>query len=339
MLGMLVRVQPTVAIGRPPARIGAARLEGTWALVALAVAFAGASLLVDRTLRFDAVGWLRWGREVGLGQLDTSAMPSWKPLPLLITTPLAATGGAAGVLWLALVRTAGLLSLALVFRLTSVRTGSRAAGTVAAATLAAAPAWWTTVLGGGIEPVVVLLGCLAVIAHQRGRQALAVVLMALMALGREEAVALIVVYGLVQRRERALAAAAAAAVLGAWLGGDWIGSGNPLHGGELARAAGVADAAARAAAGETRGGATLIALLVVLPQLGALALLGARTAWRSGDRLIPALTAVAALWAAMDLTLLLLGYPLPPRFLLPAAAAATAAVGLGATTLRTVLTR
>ncbi|HET6510324.1 MAG TPA: hypothetical protein VFG42_26255 [Baekduia sp.] len=71
-------------------------------------------------------------------------------------------------------------------------------------------------------------------------------------------------------------------------GGDWLGSGDPLRGGALARA---------------------------------------------GDRLVAGLAAAAPAWIAIDLMLLVLGYPLPARFLIPASAAAAAPIGVGVTTL------
>jgi hypothetical protein len=118
------------------------------ALGGLALLVAGASLAFDRTLRFDPEGWLRWGRELGLGErpFDTSGLPSWKPLPVVATVPLALTGPCASLLWLSLVRAAGIVSLGLLFGLTARRWGAVAGG-MAALLLAATPAWWTTTLG------------------------------------------------------------------------------------------------------------------------------------------------------------------------------------------------
>lgn len=297
-------------------------------LLALAVVVAAGSLLVDRTLRFDAVGWLRWGRELtSTGAFDTSSLPSWKPLPLLATTPLAALLGpaAAPVAWLALVRMSALAALVLIARLTT---------PAAAVLLALAPAWWTTTLGGGIEPVVVLLGAAAVAAHAQDHRRTALALLTLAALGREEALALIPLYALIAlpRAHWPLAALATTTVIAAWLGGDWLGSGDPLHGGRLARAAGLADAAARGRAPGTPTTATLLGLAATLPLLTALALRGLRSARDAQDTRTPLLAAAGVLWAALDLALLALGYPLPPRFLLPAAAAAAPLIGLGLTT-------
>jgi hypothetical protein len=254
-------------------------------VVAAAIAVAAASLLVTHGLRFDPDGWLRWGREIGLGQgpFDTSALPSWKPLPLIATIPLAFTGAAAPWLWLLGVRTAGLLALAWLYRLTA-REGDPVAGALAAGLLALTPGWWPTLLGGGIEPVVVALGCAAVAAHRAERPGLAVGLLAAMALGREEAAILLLAYGatlaLDDRRWVAPVAVAVAAVGLAWLGGDWLGSGDALHGGALARAAGAIAPEARV------HGLGLALAMVVGPPVVVLWIGGVVGSWRAGDRFV-----------------------------------------------------
>jgi hypothetical protein len=122
-----------------------------------------------------------------------------------VTAPLATVGLATPAAWLVPARAAGLLALGLLYRLTARRAGPLV-GVAAAGGLAATPAWWTTLLGGGIEPVTV------------------------------EALILVVAYGAVLTREdrpgrwAALTVAACALVLATWLGGDWLGSGDPLRG-------------------------------------------------------------------------------------------------------------
>jgi hypothetical protein len=150
-----------------------------------------------------------------------------------------------------------------------------------------------------------------------------------MALGREEALALLALYGVIRRRPEALLAGVL--VMAAWLGGDWVGSGDPLHGGQLARAAGIADA--NSGNHDAPTGLALVSLLVIAPQLIALAFHGAIDAYKNGDRLLPSLLAAAVIWTALDVSLLAVGYPLPPRFLLPAAAAAAPAAAAGARAL------
>ncbi|MBA3327150.1 MAG: hypothetical protein H0T43_02465, partial [Solirubrobacterales bacterium] len=88
-------------------------LRAPAALVAACLALAGASLALPYEPVYDAWAWLVWGRELaGLG-LDLSAGPSWKPLPVLVTTPLAAAGDAAPALWLVVARAGWLLAIVL----------------------------------------------------------------------------------------------------------------------------------------------------------------------------------------------------------------------------------
>jgi hypothetical protein len=128
------------------------------------------------------------------------------------------------------------------------------------------------------------------------------------------------------RRWLAPVALAVAAVAGAWLGGDWLGSGDALRGGVLAREA--AAAPGRIDAFELTAAALVAPLLVVL-WIG-----GVAASWRSGDRFVLAMAAAGVTWAAADAALASAGFPVPPRFLLPAAAAAAAIAGLGASALR-----
>jgi len=106
-----------------------ARSRGGWGAVpALVLALAGCavlsalSLALPFTLVFDPWGWLIWARELGEGGLDTSAGPSWKPLPVLLALPFAGFEQLGPQWWLWLARTgwlaapvlAGLLAARLV---------------------------------------------------------------------------------------------------------------------------------------------------------------------------------------------------------------------------------
>ena len=290
-------------------------------LVLTALAAAGLSLLVGDSLRFDPSGWLRWGHELAFApdRFSTAEYPSWKPLPVLITVPLASTGSLAPMLWLVLARAAGFLALALVFQL-AWRSGGQVAAVVAVVALALVPAWWPTLLGGGIEPALVALGAAAVQRHQVGHRLQALALGALVALGREEALVVLVLYGLwlgrEDRRWVAVAGGLALLVAGLWLGGDWLGSGDPLHGGELARTA------SGSAAGTASG------LLVVpfwIAMAAGVAAPGAPARW---------FAALGLLWVAVDVALAMAGFPLEPRFLFPAAASLSVAAGVGVAAMR-----
>lgn len=297
----------------------------TAALPLGAVLLAVASMAVTETMKEDPEGWLRWARAVGLGEgtFSTGWYPSWKPLGLLFALPFAATGPAASVLWLVAMRAAGVLAIVLVARFVARRAGV-GAGVVAASVLALVPGWWSTALGGGIEPAIVVLGCCAVAAHEQRRPGAVLALLSLMALGRQEALLLVAAYGLAVPEVRAAAAGAAALVVVAWLGGDWLGSGDPFHGGDLARAAPPEHPLSRFGPVHAVVGAVVTPVVVVLIAAGV------RVARARRDTLLLALFGVAVAWLAADLALLALGYPLPPRFLHPAAAALAAVAGMGA---------
>ena len=74
---------------------------------------AALSLLAPFEPLYDPWAWLVWGRELAALDLDTGAGPSWKPLPVLVTTLLSPAGGAAPELWLFVARTGWLAAVAL----------------------------------------------------------------------------------------------------------------------------------------------------------------------------------------------------------------------------------
>ena len=80
-------------------------------------ALAAASLAAPFAPVYDPWAWLVWGRELAGFDLDTSAGPSWKPLPALITTLFAPAGDAAPALWLFVARAGWLAAAALAYRL------------------------------------------------------------------------------------------------------------------------------------------------------------------------------------------------------------------------------
>jgi hypothetical protein len=302
------------------------------AFTAFALTVAALTLLIGQSLRVDPQGWLDWGRQLVLhdGDFSTADYPSWKPLPVLLTAPLALSGTLAPTILLVILRAAGGASLVLVFLLGRRRAGS-VAGAVAAGALALTPGWWSTLAGGGIEPTLVTLSALAVSRHEAGRHGQALALLCLVALGREEAVPLIVLYGADLARHDlrwpVAAVLAAAGVLVMWLAGDWLGSGDPLHGGALAHAA--PDAVALRATGEPVLTALETVAGLLAPPLWVLAVLGTWVVVQVRDRTLGALLAAALLWVAVDLVLAARGYPLPSRFLFPPAAAFGLVAGLG----------
>src|SRR3954464_2068018 len=89
-------------------RAAAVPALGLGALGAGCLALALLSLLAPTTPTYDPWAWLIWGREILHLDLDTQFGPSWKPLPVLFTTPLAIVPAAAPALWVAVARAGAL---------------------------------------------------------------------------------------------------------------------------------------------------------------------------------------------------------------------------------------
>ena len=105
------------------------------ALVLACLGLAALSLLGPSEPTYDPWAWIIWGRQITELDLSTTSGPSWKPLPVLFTTPFALFGDAAAPnLWLLIARAGGLLAIAMAYRLGS-RLGGRAAGAIAGASL------------------------------------------------------------------------------------------------------------------------------------------------------------------------------------------------------------
>jgi hypothetical protein len=237
--------------------------------------------------------------------------PSWKPLPVLVTTPLALTGGAAPTLWLLIARAGALGSLAVAARLANRLAGPWAA-VVAVAGLALSMDWLRAFSHGYTEPLAIGLLLAAVDQHLSRRPRHAMGLAALAALARPEVLLVIAVYGVVQWRRRELAAPFVAAVVALvaalWIVPDWLGSGDPLHAAHVARF--VVAATGPGPALHALGRA---ALILPLP-LTLAGVAGAAIALRRRDDRVLWLATVAAAWVALDVALMAAGYPAEPRF-------------------------
>jgi hypothetical protein len=300
-------------------------------MVAACLGVAIASLALPATLAFDPWAWLVWGREVGHLELDTTGGPSWKPLPVLATTLLSATGELAPTLWLVLARTAGLLALVGAFRLAA-RFAGPVAGALAAGLLVltpdGGPRFLRLVVEGHSAPFTATLSLWAVDRHLAGRHGQTLLLMTACALDRPEAWPFLFAYAVWWWRtrpdRRALAVAALAVVPVLWFGADWWGSGDPWYGAD----------AAQVVAGSVGDRVSLVwtqvARAVVLPAWIAAAA-AVVVAWRRGERELVAIGAAAVAWLALVGGMSLgLGYAALSRFMLPAAAfvCVLAAVGV-----------
>src|SRR3954453_16507316 len=117
-------------------RAAASPRLGLGALAAACLALAALSLLAPTTPTYDPWAWLIWGREVLHLDLNTNFGPSWKPLPVALTTLFAIVPGAAPFLWVAVARAGALAAIALAYRVARRLGGGVAGGIVAAAALA-----------------------------------------------------------------------------------------------------------------------------------------------------------------------------------------------------------
>src|SRR3954452_7228978 len=163
--------RPRAALAAAAAGAAAPAAPRPWKALALAcLGLAALSLLGPSVPTYDPWAWIIWGREITHLDLNTVSGPSWKPLPILFTTPFALLGDAAApALWLLVARAGGLLAIAMAYRLAS-RLGGRAAGLVAAAALALADEFVRNFARGNSEGLLVALCLWAVERHLDGRR-------------------------------------------------------------------------------------------------------------------------------------------------------------------------
>ncbi|MDQ3570755.1 MAG: hypothetical protein M3396_09095 [Actinomycetota bacterium] len=306
------------------------------------VVLAALSLLVSAIPHFDPLAWTIWGREithpeVGLSTIDG---PSWKPLPVLFTTPLSLLGDAAPAGWLVIARTGGLMAIVLAYGLGR-RFGSPLAGVLAAVTVVLVPGWFQELaFGGELGPLVALiLGAIDRHLAQRPGQALALGFAA--ALLRTEAWPFLAVYGAWVWHTRAVDRRAvgglALSLPVLWFVPDWVTSGDPFRGAEVARASTEARTAAFIAhpvLEVMKRAYGLVPLVLLLLAVAAVALAARRRQWT-----LVVLGAGVLAWVALVAVMTVAGgYTGLPRFMVPAAAltCVLGAVGAAAITAPTV---
>ncbi len=292
-----------------------------------AVALAAVSLLLPWALAFDPQAWVVWGRDAGRLALDTSGGPSWKPLPVLLTTPLALTGDPAPALWLVVARAGGLLALAGAWTLAA-RLGGTVAGAAAALVMALSPWWMFNTALGNSEGLLAASALWAVIAHLDGHRRAALALGTAAALLRPEVWPFLGLYGLWLWRhepgERAAVVASGVVVPLLWLGPDVLGIGGALS---ASRAARGEPSLGSAALEDVPGLAVLadaVALLTVPATLAAVA------GTVAGPRLARVLAGGAAAWIVIVAVMAQAGYAGNPRYLVAAMAFGCVLAGHGA---------
>jgi hypothetical protein len=295
-------------------------------------ALAALTLLLPSTPTYDPWSWAVWGREIAGLELDTSAGPAFKPLPVFASALLSPLGDAAPWLWLVVARAGALLSVAMAWRLARrLSGGSRLAGAVAAGGVALAGGWiWNGALGNAEG----LMLALALMGFERAldghpRQALALGFAT--ALVRTEAIPFVFAYGLwMWRRDpgvRVAASAAAAALPVLWLGPDLLGSGDALRSSERAR---IPNPGAPALA-ERPALASLTRALALAPTVlwvgVVLALVAARRRELPRAAALPALAGLA--WIGLVAAMSELGYSGEERYALPGVALVAVSAGSG----------
>jgi hypothetical protein len=201
--------------------------------VVLAVcALAALTFLVPSAPTYDPWAWIIWGREVLHLDLATARGPSWKPLPVLLTTPFALFGPLAPDLWLFVARAGAIGGVVAVFGLAR-RLGGPSAGAAAAAAYGLAP--WTVrnAAMGNSEGLLVLLAVAAVDRHLAGRRRAAFLCGVGAALLRPEVWPFVGLYGLWllwrEARERTVVLAGFVALPVLWLAPELLGSGDLLR--------------------------------------------------------------------------------------------------------------
>ncbi len=164
------------------------------ALVCLVLAALTVALLPS-TPSYDPWAWIVWGREVIHLDLNTTFGPSWKPLPVLFTTPFALAGDLAPDLWLVVARATALGAVVAAYRL-GARLAGPLAGVIAGLVLAVEESYLRTQAMGFSEGALVLCGLLAVERHLDGRRGQAFALGVAGGLLRPEAWPFVGLYGL-----------------------------------------------------------------------------------------------------------------------------------------------
>jgi hypothetical protein len=320
---------------------GPARLSTGWVWLLGAVGLVLLSLLVVRGLNtrpgFDPYGWLVWGHQALIGNLNTNAAPSWKPLPFVFTVPYALAGHYQLWLWMitsvAVSISASVFAARIAYRLTDAPPDRRWAGVFAAAfaavTVMIIDQYWHYILSDQSDPMIAALVLGAIDCHLSKRPRWAFALLIFASLGRPEIWPFAVLYAIWAWRAipamRWFLVAGFAFLLLMWFGIPWITSRSPfvaadnaLHSGRRLHSSVVTGTIARFVHLQPRG-----------LELAALISLGLAL-WRR-DLAILMLAGVVALWVVVEIAMVVHGWPGVPRYMFGAASvlAVIAAVGLG----------
>jgi hypothetical protein len=197
------------------------------------LAVAALTLLWADRNTYDPTAWLIWGREIVHLDLVTTNGPSWKPLPVLFTTPFALLGSTlAPLLWLVVARAGGLFAFVLVYRLAA-RLAGPWAGAIAVASVVLEDVFLYHFARGNSEGLLAAAVLWAIERHLDGHPRSAFALGLAAGLIRPELWAFVGVYGLwlllaspPARRPFALVLGGGALMVLLWFVPEYLGSGN-----------------------------------------------------------------------------------------------------------------
>src|SRR5215218_3879911 len=231
------------ADGRQVTATGAPALASMWLVVAGCLAVAALTLTLPSTPTYDPWAWILWGREIVHFDLTTTGGPSWKPLPILFTTPLSLFGlHTAPYLWVLVARAGGLLACVLAYRLARRMVGPSwyglLAGVAAALALFSSFKFVRDAALGNSEALLAGLVLWAIERHLDGRRDHALYLAFAGALLRPEVWPFLGAYGVwlwfKEPRLRIRLVVLGALVPALWFLPEWWGSGDPFRAGSRA---------------------------------------------------------------------------------------------------------
>jgi heme/copper-type cytochrome/quinol oxidase subunit 4 len=228
-------LQPRTRIAARGTRVS---VSAPVAVVAGSLALGLLSLLLPSAPTYDPFAWIIWGREITQLDLNTVDGPSWKPLPVIVTTLTAPLGEASPYIWVAVARAGAIAGVVLAWMLAA-RLAGWAAGLVAAAGLALMPWWIRNGALGNSEGIMVALVFGAALCHLHGRRGWAFTLAIGAGLLRPEAwpfLGLYCLFLLWEDRSRLRWIALGLASLPVlWLGPELWGSGNAFRASDRAQ--------------------------------------------------------------------------------------------------------
>lgn len=196
------------------------------------------TLLLPSAPTYDPFSWIIWGREILHLDLNTVDGPSWKPLPVIVTTLTAPLGEASPYIWVAVARAGAFASVWLAWLLAA-RLGGRVAGFVAAAGLALMPWYIRHNALANSEGIMVALVFAGVLLHLNGRRGWAFTMAIGAGLLRPEAWPFLGLYALwllwEDRTRLRWLALSLVSIPVLWLGPELWGSGNAFRASDRAQ--------------------------------------------------------------------------------------------------------